>query len=93
VFLPSYYVPEAVVGAETRSVLIAVGPVGQSPYRVQHVDPHGDSVHMGHKTRTKPTASDKLRRGRECLAASFTQKVSFGSYYDGTVHPRSRPRH
>jgi hypothetical protein len=29
--LPSYYVPETVVGAETRPVQIAVGPVGQSP--------------------------------------------------------------
>src|ERR1700676_947091 len=69
------------------------GAVGQSPYRVQQIDPHGDSVHMGNKNRMKPAVSDKLGRGRISLAASFTQKVSFGSSYDGTVHPRSRPRH
>ena len=32
-------------------MLIAVGAVGQSPYRVQQIDPHGDSVHMGNKNR------------------------------------------
>jgi hypothetical protein len=66
-------------------VLIAVGAVGQSPYRIQQIDPHGDSVHMGHKNRMEPAVSDKLRRGRVSLAVSFTQKVSFGSSYDGTV--------
>ena len=41
----------------------------------------------------KPAVSDKLGRGQVSLAASFTQKVSFGSPYDDTVYPRSRPRH
>jgi hypothetical protein len=47
------FAPEAAVGAETRPVLIAVGAVGQSPYRVQQIDPHGDSIHMGPKNRMK----------------------------------------
>jgi hypothetical protein len=58
-------------------VLIAVGAVGQSPFRVQQIDPHGDSVHMGHKNRMKLAVSNKLRHGRVSRAASFTQKVSF----------------
>ena len=53
------FAPEAGVGAETRPVLIAVGAVGQSPYRVQQIDPHGDSIHMGNKNRMKPAVSDK----------------------------------
>ena len=61
--------PLADVGAETRPAPINVGAVGQSPYRVQQIDPHGDSVHMANKDRTKPAVSDKLGRGRIVLAA------------------------
>ena len=45
-------------------VLIAVGAVGQSRYRVQQIDPREDSIHMGHKNWMKPAVSDKLGRGR-----------------------------
>jgi hypothetical protein len=52
--LPSYYARETVVGAETRPALIAVGAVDQSPYRVQQIDPHGDSVHIEFKNQMRP---------------------------------------
>ena len=34
---------------------------------------------MINKNRMKPAVSNKLRRGQASLAASFTQKISFGS--------------
>ena len=55
-------------------MLIAVGAVGQSPYRVQQIEPHGDSVHMGNKNRMKPAVSDKLGRGRISLGGVIHAK-------------------
>src|SRR6516225_1887052 len=77
-----FYVPGAVVGAETRPRAF-----GETPLSGQQIDPHGNSVHMGDKNRMKPAVSDEPRRGPSISGGVIRAHGSFGSSYDGTVHP------
>jgi len=66
----------AVAGAETLPAPIAVGPVGQLRTGFSQIDPHGDSVHMGHKNRMEPAVSDKFGT-RPSISGSVIHTTGF----------------